>query len=434
MSATRAALFALLALATAARADDWPAFRGPARDGVSREAGLPKAWPKDGPPLRWSIDTLGHGYSGPAVVGDRLYVSAARRDDEFLIALDLTANPPKELWATKIGPTFTWKGNSWNRGPSATPTVHDGAVYALGGFGDLVSADAATGKERWRTNLPKDLGGEVNPIGGGLEEPTALGWGYAHAPLVDGDHVICVPGGPRGLLAALDRKTGKPAWRSADANDRAPYASPVLATLAGVRQIVQVTNAGLAGFDPATGKRLWAYARQPAYDDVVVAAPVIWGDLVFSSVGFGQGCDCVRVTAAAAGGALKAEKVYSNKAVQNRDGGLVVIDGNAYGHSENRGWVCVELATGTVKWSDKDELGRGSVTAAGGVLYCAAEKGGAIALVEATPAGRKETGRLTLPRESNQRPSSGGLWTHPVVANGRLYIRDQESLYCYDLK
>jgi outer membrane protein assembly factor BamB len=414
---------------------DWPQFRGPRRDGVSQETGLLKAWPSGGPPLMWSCTDLGIGYSGPAIVGDRLYISAGRGDAEYLLAFDLKHDGGKgikEVWSVKIGPLFTWKGNNWNAGPNATPTVDGELLYALGGRGDLVCVEVATGKERWRKNLPRDLGGEVNPIGGGLEDPTPLGWGYAGAPLVDGEQLVCVPGGKKGLLAALDKKTGRLLWQSREVTDQASYSSPLVVTIGSSKQYVQVTNGGIVGVAAQDGKKLWSYRREPAYDDVVIATPLFHDDYLFASVGFGQGCDLIKLVPQGTG--IKVEKVFSNKTVQNRDGGLVLVDGYIYGHSENLGWFCSEFQTGKTIWSARNKLGRGPVTYADGNLICCAEKGGAVALVEATPKGWNEKGRLQLPRESELRKPSGGLWTHPVVANGRLYIRDQELLYCFDVK
>lgn len=421
-------------LAAAAGGADWPQFRGPNRDGVSSETGLRPNWPKEGPPLLWTYAGAGVGYSGPAVVGERLFISCGRGDAEHLVALDLKApagQPPKELWAVKLGPLFTWQGNSWNAGPNATPTVAGGLVFALGGFGDLVCADAATGQEKWRVSLPRDLGGEVNPIGGGLEKPTPLGWGYAPAPLVDGERLICVPGGKQGLFAALDKNTGKVLWRSAEVTDQASYSSPVLAEVGGVRQVIQAVNGGLVGVAAADGKLLWRYRREPAYDDVVIAAPIVHKGLVFATVGFGQGCDLVKLIPDAK--RVRAEKVFSNKAIQNRDGGLVRVGDHLYGHSENRGWVCHELATGKALWSERGKLERGSITYADGRLYCCGEEGN-IALIDASPKGWSQLGRFSLPQTSALRKPSGGVWTHPVIAGGRLYLRDQEFLYCYDLR
>jgi outer membrane protein assembly factor BamB len=425
---------ALLALtAPGLCADDWPQFRGPHRDGVSRETGLRPEWLKDGPPLVWTFAGAGLGYSGPAVVGDRLYMAGGRGDSEFVFALDLkAAGGPKELWSTRLGPLFTWNGNAWNMGPNATPTVDGDLVYALGGFGDLVCVEAAGGKERWRKSLPRDLGGEVNPIGGGLEDPTPLGWGYATAPLVDGDALVCVPGGKQGLLAALDKKSGRVLWRCTEVADQAPYSSPIAVEVGGVRQYVQATNNGIVGVAARDGKLLWSYRRELPYGDVVIAAPVFHDNHVFASVGFGQGCDLVRLTPR--DGGTSAEKAYSTKEFQSRDGGVVRVGEHLYGYSERGGWLCQEFKTGRVVWSERRALGRGSVAAADGRLYCCAENGGTVVLAEASPAGWRERGRLRLPRESRQRRPSGGLWTHPVVANGRLYVRDQELLFCFDLR
>jgi outer membrane protein assembly factor BamB len=419
----------------ALRADDWPQFRGPHRDGVSRETGLRKEWPAGGPPLLWTCDTLGLGYSGPAIVGDRLYVSCGRGDAEYLVAFDLKSaagEAMKELWATKIGPLFQWKGNDWNKGPNASPTVGDGFVYALGGFGDLICVAVETGKERWRKSLPRDLGGEVNPIGGGLEKPTPLGWGYSSSPLIDGNQLVCVPGGTKGLLAALDRKTGALLWQSKEVAEQACYSSPLLVELGGVKQYVQVTNAGIFGVASSDGKLIWSYRRTPAYADAVIATPVFHDNYLFATVGFAQGCDLLKLMPQ--NDKVVVEKIYSNKAVENRDGGVVVVDGRMYGYSDNRtGWFCQDFKTGKFLWTERAKLGHGSVTSADGNLYCCAELEGHVVLLAASDKGWSENGRLKLPRESKLRQPSGCLWTHPVVANKRLYIRDQELLFCYDL-
>ena len=425
----------LVATGSISRAADWPQFRGPARDGISRETNLLKSWPADGPRLLWTAAELGVGFSGPAIVGERLFVSVGRGDTEYVIALDLTSGgdkPPKELWSAKIGPLFDWKGNTWNAGPNVTPTVDGELIFALGGRGDLACVEAATGKEVWRKNLPRELGGEVNPIGGGSEDPTPLGWGYAWAPLVDGHRLICVPGGKQGLLAALDKKTGKLLWQSKEITDQASYSSPLAVDVGGIRMYIQVTNGGIAGVAANDGKLLWSYRREPAYDDVVIATPVFHDNHVFATVGFQQGCDLIKLVPGASG--ITVEKLFSNKKIENRDGGLVLVDGHLYGHSENIGWFCMEFKTGKVVWSERNKFGRGSVTYADGRLYCCPEKGGSIILLEATPRGWTEAGRLRLPRDSTLRKPSGLLWTQPVIANGRLYIRDQELLFCFEIK
>ncbi|MGE3806902.1 MAG: PQQ-binding-like beta-propeller repeat protein, partial [Gemmataceae bacterium] len=248
-------------------ADDWPQFNGPERNGISKEKGLLATWPKGGPKLVWTYKEAGVGYSAPAVVGDRLYILGGRDKTEYLIALDVKAG--KELWSAKIGDLFTWKGNSWNAGPSATPTVDGDLIFALGGQGVLLCTDTA-GKEKWRKDLPKDMGAQVNPSGGG---PKDVGWGYAWSPLVDGDKLIIQPGGPQGTLAALNKTTGEILWRSKGYTDQASYASPIVATVAGTRQYINLTNEGLTGVDPKTGAVLWRYARE--YNDCVIPTPVV---------------------------------------------------------------------------------------------------------------------------------------------------------------
>jgi outer membrane protein assembly factor BamB len=428
----RLGLLLLLVSPVILQADDWPQFRGPNRDGQSSEKGLLQTWPEGGPKLLWTIKTCGVGYSSPAIVGDRLYLTGGREGSEFLFAIDLKANPPKELWSAKMGALFEWKGNSWNAGPNVSPTVDGSFVYALSGMGDLIAVNATDGKLLWSKNLPKDFGGEVNPIGGGLEDPTPLGWGYAGAPLVHGDQLVISPGGKKGLLAALNKKTGELIWQSKEIPEQTSYASTLHIKVGGIEQYVHVTNSGTVGVAVKDGRKLWQYRRQPAYDDVVVATPIYSNGLLFSTVGFGQGSDLVQLDAARDG--MSAEKVYSNKAVENRDGGVVLVEGHLYGHSENKGWFCQEFKTGKLIWTDREIMPRGSITSADGRLYCSPEKGGFVVLAEASTKGWTEHGRLKLPSESKLRKPSGGMWTYPVIAHGKLYLRDQEMLHCYDIK
>ncbi|GIW78598.1 MAG: hypothetical protein KatS3mg105_0405 [Gemmatales bacterium] len=268
---------------------DWPQFRGANRDGRSTETGLLESWPKQGPPLVWTFAKAGVGYSGPAIVGDRLYIMGAREGTEFLIAIN-TKNGEEE-WAVKIGPMFTWKGNNWNRGPSATPTIAGDHIYALGGQGILVCVDK-DGKEVWRVDLPAKLGAVVNNIGGA---PEKIGWGFAWSPLVDGDHLICQPGGKQGTLAALNKHTGEVVWRSQSYNDEASYASPVVAYIDGVKQYINLTNEGLTSVSPKDGSVLWRWERKPPYNDCVIGTPIVWGNYVYASVGFGNGCDLIQI-------------------------------------------------------------------------------------------------------------------------------------------
>ena len=414
---------------------DWPQYRGPNRDDNSADKGLLKKWPAGGPRLVWTYGDAGVGYSGLAIVGNRLYTIGGRGDSEFLIALDLAAakdGKVAEAWTVKVGPLFTgYKGNSWSAGPSATPTVDGELVFALGGNGDLVCVDAGSGKERWRKNLPADLDAQINPIGGG---PKNLGWGFTWSPLVDGDRLICALGGPKGTLAALDKKTGQVQWRSAEVKDQATYTSPMRAEIDGVPQFVYLTNQGLFGVDAKDGKVLWNVRKTPAYSTEVVNTPLVRGGLVWTTVGSGAGSGSELVKVAPDGGKFQPEQVYLNKGLANHHGNVVLVGDHVYGFSQGGGWVCQELQSGKVVWSERQKHRAGSVTYADGRLYCYGEDDGTTVLIEASPEGWKEAGRFKIPQQSKQRKPQGKVWTPPVVANGKLYLRDQDLLFCFDIK
>jgi outer membrane protein assembly factor BamB len=414
-------------LATSVVGADWPQWRGPNRDDVSSEKGLLKSWPKEGPPLLWTFSNAGIGYSGPAIVGNRLFTMGARNQTEQLFALDTDTG--KELWAAPIGPVFTFKGNSWGDGPRGTPTVDGDHVYALGGQGELICADAATGKEIWRKNLPRDLGGVISPHGGG---PEKIGWGYCESPLVDGDKLICTPGGQQGTLAALDKRTGAVLWRSQGFTDPATYSSAVPAEVGGVHQYVQMTDLGAIGAAADSGRPLWRYLRRPPYPDdtFVIPTAIVHDASVYTSTS--AGCDLAKL--APLGKGFRASKVYSTKAMKNQSGGVVLTGEHVYGYSDGRGWICQKFDTGAVAWYEKGKFGRGSLTYADAHFYCYGEDDGTALLIEATPDGWREKGRFSLPRQSQQHKPNGKFWTHPVVANGRLYLRDQELLFCFDVR
>lgn len=411
---------------------DWPQYRGPARDDVSQEKGLLQQWPAAGPPLVWTYENAGLGYSGPAVVGNRLYTLGARESTEFLIALDLAKSAEgsvAEAWNARLGDKFDFDGNNWSSGPSATPTVDGELVFALGGRGDLVCCQTATGREVWRKNLPQELQAQVDPIGGG---PKNLGWGFTWSPLVDGNRLICLPGGPQGAVAALEKQTGAVLWRSSELKDQAAYASPVIAEFDGVRQYVVLTNQGAAGVAATDGKLLWAFRRNPRYGTEVVNTPIIHNGHVFLTVGAGQGCDLLRIVRD--GDAFKAELVYANKNLANHHANVVLLSGKLYGHSQGRGWVCQDLLSGEIAWSERSKFPAGAMTCADQRLYLFSENDGTAVLLEASPEAWREAGRFKIPRTSTARKPQGKLWTPPVVANGRLYLRDQELLFAFDIR
>jgi outer membrane protein assembly factor BamB len=434
------ALAALLVAASVPlTAADWPAYRGPDRTGVSRETGLLKTWPKDGPKLLWQSDKGGKGYAGLAVVGGATYTMGARGKDEYLIALD---DKGQEKWATKIGPVHDWSANSWSYGPNATPTVDGDLIFALSSRGMLLCA-GRDGGEKWKVDMLGKLGGQVNPIQGGYDEGGVfLGWGYTWSPLVDGDAVIVTPGGPNGLFAALDKKTGTVRWRSKAVTDQATYASPVVATIDGTKQYVTQTQKGLVGVSAKDGELLWQHDRADEYDDVVCPAPIVKGNLVYMSVGTSGGsAEVVKVTGA--GGKFKAARVWSNKRLNNYHSGVILVEDHAYGFHDARTphWVCQELATGNVAWPAKMPARpqkQGGMVFADGRFYVLEDTGssapGTVMMFDASPKAFKVVSRFTLPAASKQRKSRGGVWAHPSLSDGKLYVRDQELVFCYQVK
>ncbi|CAA9438129.1 MAG: probable polyvinylalcohol dehydrogenase [uncultured Phycisphaerae bacterium] len=402
-----AACLSAVAAAPAA-ADNWPQWRGADRTDVSKETGLLKSWPEGGPKQVWMNKDAGLGYAGFAVVGDTLYTMGLRDNAEHLIALNVKDGSQK--WTAPMGPALT---NGWGDGPRGTPTVDGDRVYGLSGKGHLVCAKAADGSVVWKAAMA-DFGGKVP------------GWGYTESVLVDGDKVVCTPGGSKGAVVALDKQTGKLAWQSKDFTEPAQYSSIVPASLGGKRQYVQLTMSKLVGLDPATGGTLWT-SDWPG-KTAVIPTPIVHGDHVYVTSGYGVGCKLVKVE-----GGTKPTDVYQNTNMVNHHGGVVLVGEHLYGHSDKGGWTCQELKTGKPVWTEK-KLEKGAVTAAGGMLYLQGEKTGQVVLIEASPAGWKEHGRFTLKPQSEQRNPKGAIWTHPVVADGKLYLRDQELLFCFDVK
>jgi outer membrane protein assembly factor BamB len=424
LARTGAAAAALL-VPLAALAADWPQWNGPRRDGTSPETGLLQTWPRQGPPLAWTFADGGTGFSAPAVVGGRAYTMGTRQDVDQVIAVD---DKGKELWHADVGAVFDFKTNVWNRGPSCTPAVAGDALYAVGSQGVVVCVETGTGQVRWKKDLPRELDAQVNPVGGG---PENFGWGFAWSPLVDGDRVIVAPGGPKGLLAALDARSGSVLWQSKEMPEQVTYSSPVAMDVGGTRMYVQMVQDGAAGVGRG-GELLWRYKRDSAYPDVVCPTPLVKGDLVYLTA-WGAGSELLRLVPD--GKKFKPEVVYSNKNLGNRQGGVVLVGNYLYGFNEARAWVCQDFMTGEVKWaSTRRGVGAGSVAYADGRLYVQAEDKDEVVLLEASPAGYKEAGRFTLPRQSPNRRPRGKLWTHPVLADGRLYLRDQELLFCYKIK
>ncbi len=405
-----AALFAfasLTPLASTAADFDWPQWRGPDRSDVSRETGLLKSWPAEGPPRVWLYENAGNGYSAPAIVKGKFFTLGTRDGSEVLLVLD--ANTGKELWTAKLGAVLD---NDWGDGPRGTPTVDGDRVYALTGPGNLVCISATGGKILWQIAMT-DLGG------------SRPNWGYTESVLVDGDSVLCTPGGSKGAVAALDKMTGKVRWQSKDFKDLAHYSSIVPARINGTAQYVQRTEKSVVGIDAGNGRLLW-HTSFPGRT-AVIPTPIVKENEVYVSAGYGAGSKMVRI-----GGGNEVTVVYENKVMKNHHGGVIRVGDYLYGHAD-AGWVCQDFKTGEEVWNHRD-FGKGAVAYADGMLYCLEEGSGTVLLVEASPEAWSERGRFKLEPQTKIRSSRGRIWTHPVISNGKLYLRDQDLIYCYDVK
>jgi len=402
-------MLTMAAVTTVPAADnfDWPQWRGPDRSDVSKETGLLKSWPASGPKRVWMFENAGKGYAGFSVVKGRLYTMGTRSDSDVLLCLD--ASTGQEQWVTTLAGILN---NNWGDGPRGTPTVNGDNVYALSGNGTLVCVQASDGKIVWKKKM-SELGGQTP------------NWGYTESPLVDGDLVVCTPGGPKGAIVAFDKKSGNLNWQSKQFTDEAHYSSIVPADVNGTRQYIQLTEKSVVGVAAADGKLLWRH-NWPGRT-AVIPTPVFQDGHVYVTSGYGAGCMLLKI-----GHENQVTGIYTNKVMKNHHGGVVLIGEHIYGHADP-GWICQNLKTGEAVWSHRD-FGKGAISSADGMLYCLEEDSGTVALIEASPAGWSEKGRMKLEPQSNIRSSRGKIWTHPVISNGRLYLRDQDLIYCYDVK
>jgi len=396
-------------------ADDWPQWRGPNRDGISRETGLLQAWPSEGPKLLWQIRDVGGGFSTPSVVGERIYVLGNEgTENEFVKALQVKDG--KEVWSRRIGKVGNPDQKPPYPGTRSTPTVERDALYALGSDGDLVCLETATGKVRWHKSLREEFGGKPGT------------WAYSESPLIDGDAVVCTPGGRQATVLALNKKTGEVLWTCAlPEGDDAAYASVVVAEAGGTRHYVQLLQKGLVGIAPETGKFLWRYDKPVSRFDANIPTPVVAGSHVYvASAGTGGGL----VKLKKGNDAIEHEPIYFESKLPTAIGGSIKIGDHLYG-TTGQSMLCLEFATGDIKWEER-ALGAASLCYADGRLYLHSENG-EVGLIEANPEGYREHGRFTPP-ESPERGRGVKAWAYPVVANGRLYIRDLGSLWCYAVK
>ena len=400
----------------AAPAADWPQWRGPDRSGTSKERGLLRQWPAGGPRLLWQVNDIGDGYSTPAVAGSRIYLMSNRgMDNEFVQALSTKDGKP--IWTTRVGNVGNPNQNPPYPKARSTPTVDGELIYALGSDGDLACLEAKGGKIRWQKNLRTEFGGQPGE------------WAYAESPLVDGDLVVVTPGGAQATMAALNKKTGAVVWKSAiPGGEPAGYASAIAVEGGGRRQYVQLLSKGLVGVDAKTGQFLWRYA-EAAKGPAQYFTPVGGGEHVYCGA-LGVGGVLVRLKPDGV------EQVYFTRGLPNGIGGAVRVGDYLYGADmPGQRLLAIEFATGQVKWQTEN-FGWSSVASADGLLFLHGIDG-SVGLAEATPEGYRERGRFTPPNQPKKKqvgPYPEGAFAYPVIADGRLYIRDLSTLWAYDIK
>lgn len=414
---------ALLALTPGYAAEpkgEWPTFRGPKRTGVSTETGLLQSWPQDGPALVWETPGVGRGYSSLAIADGRIFTlgdntSLADDQDEYLLAFEQATGKP--LWQAKTGKPWNEGPESWQSSRS-TPTVDGPRVYVLTAHGELVCCETATGKEKWRKNMKEDFAGAKGDS-----------WGYSESVTIDGDRLICTPGGETNTMVALQKETGEVIWSMAQPKNRgAGHASIVIADAGGTQVYVQTTASGAIGVRASDGKLLWSYEIDNT--TAVIPTPIVQGDLVFFTAGYGRGGALLKQIPGD-GGNVTIEEIYPlNRALANKHGGIVLVGDYLFGDSDDGGLpFCAEFMTGKNQWKKRGS-GKGSAafTAADGRLYILFADG-TMVLAKASPDDYEEVGSFKVPG-SGERPS----WAHPVVLNGKLYLREQDRILCYDIK
>jgi outer membrane protein assembly factor BamB len=401
---TRKPIVAVIGLLTVASvslagADDWPQWRGPNRDGRSLETGLLAAWPAGGPPVIWRATGVGEGYSGVAVVGDRLYTQGQRASRGYVMAFDVRTGG--KLWETPAGGAFN---ESRGNGPRGTPTVDGDRLYAMAADGTVVCLDAATGRTIWSQNVVQKYGGQVNP------------WGMSESPLVDGGRLIVTPGGRGATIVALNTMDGALIWKGGD--DGAAYSSPIIGEGGGVRHVVTLTADAAIGVDAGTGRRLWRYTKVANFT-ANVATPVYHNGHVFVSSDYGTGGALLRLTASGA------SEVYFTRDMKNHYSTSVLVDDVLYGFNGSI-LTALRFMTGEVIWRHRS-VGKGSVVYADKHLYVLGEDG-VLGLVQATPSGYVELSRFEIP------VSRYPTWAPPVIANGTMFVREQDRLVAFDIR
>lgn len=394
------AFLAAMAVMCGVGADDWPQWRGPKRDGRSQEKGLARTWPGNGPRQLWTLRGLGEGFASVSVVGDMIYTTGMENGEGRLYSIST---------AGRIVNRRTYgdetKGGGYP-GSRSTPTVADGRIFVVSGEGLLTCFRAKDGQTEWRKDLFRDLGGQQ------------LQWSVAESVLVDGNQVICTPGGQDATLAALDVKNGRVLWRCRSEGGKSAYCSPTVVDHNGRRIILTMVEGGAIGVDAKDGRELWFYPHKNKYA-VHAGTPVYYKGRVVISSGYGYGTECLEMNQAG----TSVRRVWDNKELADHHGGIIGIDGAVVGTGE-KGLVCIDIATGRVNWSERG-VGKGSIVYADGLLFIYGERGEVGLMNFDAKNSKGVSSRFTVNEGSKQH------WAHPVVANGVLYIRHGDTLIAY---
>ena len=386
----------------------WPRFHGPKGDNISTDTGLLKSWPEDGPKLLWQANKIGAGYATVSLADGLIHTAGDVDDKTIITALDLNG---KIAWQVANGPAWT-KDYPGTRG---TPTIDGPRLYHQNPLGDVVCLEAKTGKQLWTVNILTKF------------NASNIKWALAESVVVDGDRVICCPGGPDTAVVALNKLTGETVWKSPSTGDATAYATPAVVVQDGLRMVLTLTAKAIIAVNADTGDLLWRHEHITNYD-VNVMTPILHAGQVFVSTGYRSGSVALKMTVSGQKAAV--EKVWESKDMDNHHGGVMLVDGYLYGTTQNLNpdkLVCLNWKTGEKQWAEK-AVGKGSLTYADGLFYCVNEKS-SVGLVKATPEKMELISRFRLP-EGGEGPS----WAHPVVCGGRLYIRHGDYLFAFDVK
>jgi outer membrane protein assembly factor BamB len=385
----------------------WPQFHGPRRDNVSAAKGLLKKWPEGGPRMIWKYEDCGGGYAGVSIADARIYTSGDFGDREMVLALDLGG---KEVWKSPNG--RSWPGPY--PGARTTPTYENGVLYHMNPHGRLAAYRADGGEEIWSVDLAKRYGARPGR------------WALSENVILDGNAVLCAPGGARGRVVALEKATGKGTWANTDIADGPAYCSPIVVTHNGVRQMITIMQKSIVSVDVRTGRSLWRHGHETKHDQNVTM-PIFRDGYVYATSGHGTGGRLLKV----APDSRSVTEIWLNRDMDNCHGGVLLLGGHFYGSGcrlYRKGLVCVERKSGRTVWNTR-ALGKVSLAWADGMLYCLDDRG-RMSLLEASPEGSRVVGRFDLPK-----PKAGSRLSlsHPVVCAGRLYVRYWNQLLAYDI-